>query len=165
MLAQVPSRIEFTITPGPTTTVIAVTPVIDGVLLTDRVRAYQRECGWDDRGDYLGIVPAYFKHGDAHAYWLDAEAAQPGGFFEDAGKIPVLDCTCGQWGCSPFIARVSATEGMVTWSDFANYSISRCESDRHYSKLGPFVFGRDDYEAAVDAIADAWSRGSYPVPV
>ena len=165
MLAQVSSRIEFAITPGPTSTVIAIEPVIDGVPLTERVQAYQRECGWDDRGGYFGIVPAYFKHGDARAYWLDAEESQPGGFFEDAGKIPVLDCTCGEWGCSPFVARVRAAQDVVTWTDFANFSISTFESDRHYSKVGPFVFRRDEYEAAVDAIAAAWARGSYPVPV
>lgn len=62
----------------------------------------------------------------------------------------LLGCTCGVPECWPLTARVSLAEDAVSWSGFRN--CHRAEGHPHawdHSALGPFVFDRKQYEAAV----------------
>jgi hypothetical protein len=93
------------------------------------------------------LIPEYFKCGPAKIHYLGLGGAR----LSRDGKVPLLGCHCGEWACSPFRGRVVAKCDTVIWQEFdSNWP------DRDYSSLGPFVFDRSDYEAAVDAIADKW---------
>lgn len=57
----------------------------------------------------------------------------------------LLRCACGIDSCSPVTATITVTEDTVTWSDFtAGVSWGS-------SLVGPFVFGRRQYDEAIDA--------------
>ena len=61
------------------------------------------------------------------------------------GRISVLGCGCGVVGCWPLQVVIDATEDDVTWSGFEQPHRRRWDHDG----LGPFVFDRDEYEAAL----------------
>jgi hypothetical protein len=88
-------RIAFTAEPwSEDPTVIVLVPVADEVPLTDLVHEYERRSGFEERDQsYGGLIPAFFNFGTAHAHFL-------GG---DSGRIPLLGCACGEWGCWPIM--------------------------------------------------------------
>lgn len=130
-----------------------VVPVVDGVALTDRIHDFEREHGMETRAvSYGGLIPAYFKFGPASHHYLTTHEV----FISRKGKIPVLGCECGEWGCWPLLARVILEKTTVTWTDFEQ----PYRPDRDYSSFGPFVFSRSAYESAIAAIADVWSSES-----
>lgn len=67
-------------------------------------------------------------------------------WFED-GDTVLLGCPCGEWGCWPLTVRVDVNESSVRWHTFRN---GHREWD--LSALGPFVFDRLEYEAALAAV-------------
>jgi hypothetical protein len=67
-------------------------------------------------------------------------------WFED-GDTVLMGCACGDWGCWPLTVRVDVNESTVRWHDFRN---GHREWD--LSALGPFVFDRLEYEAALAAV-------------
>jgi hypothetical protein len=85
-------------------------------------------------GGYRGLRPA----------WWRKLPEQDGD-----GRAVVLGCECGQPGCWPLRTRITIASDSVTWSDFQQ------PHRRHWrhDALGPFIFSRDAYEAAVSAIA------------
>ncbi|WP_283134636.1 hypothetical protein [Rhizohabitans arisaemae] len=64
-------------------------------------------------------------------------------FFE--GETVLLGCECGEWGCWPLTAQVEVSDQTVTWSGFRNGHRPGWTLDG----LGPFVFSREQYEAAL----------------
>lgn len=66
------------------------------------------------------------------------------------GRISVLGCGCGVVGCWPLRVVIDATEDHVTWSGFEQPHRRRWDHDA----LGPFVFDRDEYEAALRGAPD-----------
>jgi len=60
------------------------------------------------------------------------------------GDTVLLGCTCGEWGCWPLTARVEVDDAVIRWSGFRNGY-----RDWDLSALGPFVFDRAQYEAAL----------------
>lgn len=68
-------------------------------------------------------------------------------WFED-GDTVLLGCPCGEWGCWPLTVRVELTDATVRWHDFRTG-----HRDWDLSGLGPFVFDRPDYEAALQVIS------------
>jgi hypothetical protein len=67
-------------------------------------------------------------------------------------KVALLGCGgCGEEGCWPLAARIDRSNDTVTWSAFEQPH--RPEWD--LSALGPFVFDRHQYEAAISALGDA----------
>lgn len=63
----------------------------------------------------------------------------------DDGDTVLLGCNCGDWGCWPLVADVGVSEHSVTWSRFRNGH--RAVWD--LKDLGPFIFTREQYEAAL----------------
>lgn len=63
----------------------------------------------------------------------------------DDGDTVLLGCNCGDWGCWPLVADVALTETEVSWSRFRNGHRSNWD----LKELGPFVFDRAQYEAAL----------------
>lgn len=62
-----------------------------------------------------------------------------------AERTPLLGCPCGIPQCWPLTARIEATPRTITWSAFR-----RPERERWGElPVGPFVFGRTAYEAAL----------------
>jgi hypothetical protein len=127
-----------------------VVPIVDGVELTDRVHEFERERRMETRAvSYGGLIPSFFKFGSMGDHYLGT--ASPAGH---RGKIPVLGCECGEWGCWPLLARVIVGDTTVTWTDFEQ----PYRPDRDYRSFGPFTFSRADYESAIAEVAGAWKR-------
>ncbi len=65
-------------------------------------------------------------------------------------ECTVVGCNCGIPDCWPLTTRVSLAEDIVCWSRFQNWHrVKGCVSEWDHSALGPFVFDRHQYEAAV----------------
>jgi hypothetical protein len=63
----------------------------------------------------------------------------------DDGDTVLLGCLRGDWGCWPLVADVAVAEDSVTWSRFRNGHRATWD----LGDLGPFVFARTQYEAAL----------------
>jgi hypothetical protein len=93
--------------------------------------------------------------GDYHPLALSDINSDPSHFlghpvatwFED-GDTVLMGCPCGEWACWPLTVRVEVTDVTVRWHDFRTG-----HRDWDLSGLGPFVFDRPDYEAALRAIS------------
>lgn len=64
----------------------------------------------------------------------------------------VLGCICGFPDCWPLSTRISLAEDIVCWSRFSNWHMESRANIWDYSALGPFIFDRQQYEAAVRGV-------------
>jgi len=123
---------------------LLVQVLIDGRDLLDRVKEVELPQATADgqpdlAGSYQGLTPEQWE-------------ALPEQYGD--GRAAVLGCICGEVGCWPFRVRITWRSDTVTWSDFQ-------QQNRGWSHetLGPFVFAREQYEAAVArAVAGAERR-------
>jgi hypothetical protein len=76
---------------------------------------------------------------------------KPRPLYDFDGKVPVLGCRCGEIGCWPLLVRIRVDHSTVTWSDFEQPHRRAGSKASHwqYDGLGPFVFDRQQYEAAI----------------
>jgi hypothetical protein len=120
--------------------------LIDGRDLLDRVKVAELpQATADGQPDLAGSYQALTSE-----QW----AALPEQYGD--GRAAVLGCICGEVGCWPFRVRITWRSDTVTWSDFKQKNRGWT-----YEALGPFVFAREQYEAAVSrAVA---GRGAGPV--
>ena len=94
----------------------------------------------DRAGSYVGLpveavlFPSRRMLGEPEDCWDDWE-----------GRISVLGCGCGVVGCWPLQVRITVQDDAVVWNDFRQ---PHRKGWRH-DDLGPFVFGRKAYEAAL----------------
>ncbi len=92
-------------------------------------------------GDYepleLGDIASDRKHflGEPVATW-----------FGD-GDTVLMGCGCGAWGCWPLTVRVDVDASSIRWHDFRNG-----HRDWNLDTLGPFLFDRQQYEAALEPV-------------
>lgn len=119
---------------------------INGAELAELVRSFEDERGYRPAGGYAGLIPAHFNFGDLVAYFLGEDNGQ----WPRPGVVWLLGCDCGEVGCWPFEATISATSEHVTWARFRQ----PFRTTRDYSSLGPFEFGRAQYEAALKNAMD-----------
>lgn len=119
-------------------------PVVAGRSLVDMVADYELAQGFEPTGGYAGLVLASYDFGDLRAYLLGQQEPWPG------GRVPLLGCQCGEWGCWPLLATVTVQAGAVSWSRFEQPH----RPDRDYSGFGPFTFAERVYRAAVDEAAE-----------
>ena len=130
---------------------VEVVPVVDATRLTDLIHNFERETRMERRAvSYGGLIPAFFKFGPARVHFT----ASQGAFVRPPGKVPLLGCSCGEWGCWPLLARVTTTAVEVRWSDFEQ----PFRRDRDYSAFGPFVFDRQDYDRALATLSKVWDE-------
>lgn len=131
---------------------VEVVPAIDSTPLTDLVHAYESGRGYvtDEERAYGGLVPSQYRFGPAADHYLGLSA--PATDSPRAVKTPLLGCTCGEWGCWPLLARITASECGVTWSEFEQ----PFRPERDYAELGPFVFDRRAYEDALQVLQPIW---------
>ena len=98
-------------------------------------------------GKYVGLAPREVFSpsrrllGEPETYY---DADDPG------GRLALLGCGCGEPGCWPLLARITPRDDVVIWADFKQ------PHRRHwrYDALGPFVFERGEYEAALRGAPD-----------
>ncbi len=95
------------------------------------------------------------QHRDAEPIWLDwvGPSLERWGPYPTApsdditkwvpeGYVPILTCSCGDFGCGGACVRVSIERRIVRWSDFTTANGAKPVS------LGPFTFDRKQYEDA-----------------
>ena len=144
------STLSFSIQPFEE--VLGITPVVNGVPLTEMVLKFEIDERFEPTGGYGGLIPQWFKYGPLDHYFL--------GKFEGnvdsvgSGRIYLLGCgECGDVGCWPLTARITADLESVIWDCFHQPH----RPQRDYSKFGPFVFEAHQYREAVAAICFAVS--------
>ena len=120
--------------------VVTVTPFVNGVSLVDLARRVEagpaRAAGQPDlAGSYAGLAV----HGRRWQDWYSG--ADPQLY---ANTACLLGCGCGETGCWPLLATISFDDDTVTWHDFRTG-----HRDWDLGALGPFVFSRAQYEAAL----------------
>jgi hypothetical protein len=137
--------IQFVTAPRPDLgAVTEVVPVIDGCKLTDLIHEFERRAGMETRNtSYGGLIPAYIGPLDLH--FLGASRKR------DDRSVPLLGCSCGEWGCWPLLARVVATESFVTWTEFRQPH----RRERDYSGFGPFSFELRHYKSELVKLLSA----------
>jgi len=126
---------------------VEVVPYVDGRSLVDLVGRFERLRGYSPAGAYGGLVPAYFRYGDAAHQWY-GRGRTPAG-----GHAWVLACDCHEAACWPFEVTVDAGATTVAWRDLTQPF--RPEWD--YSGLGAFTFDRAQYDEAVRRVAHLFS--------
>ncbi len=124
-----------------------VTPDVNGTSLIELARQVELGPATDERepdmaGAYAGLVVGAMERVDwAHWYLND----HPQSWFGD-GDSCLLGCICGDTGCWPLSAKVTMPRGQVMWSKFRTGHRSW-----DLRALGPFIFHRDQYKAALAA--------------
>lgn len=70
---------------------------------------------------------------------------------EQEDTVALLECNCGNPGCWPWAVRITVYESEVVWSDFdqVHRAAGPGPTAWDYTGLGPFVFQKDEYMAAV----------------
>jgi hypothetical protein len=127
-----------------------VVPAIDETALTDLVHAFELRAGLETRSvSYGGLIPAHFDFGPLDLHYLDTSDGPQHDW------RPLLGCSCGEWGCWPLLARITAAGDSVTWTDFQQPH----RKQRDYSAFGPFSFSRKQYD---DALAQLVARVNQP---
>lgn len=158
-------KIRLTDTPGRLTSGIE----INGVDLLSWVREAEmpfgireaqarRESGGDAEpehfaGAYVGLGVAAFRW--PSRVLLDAPQGHAGHFVIAPAdprrqKATVLGCPCGILECWFFLVRISILDDLIVWSEFECFH----RSDWCLN-LGPFIFEREGYLAALGAPEDA----------
>jgi hypothetical protein len=131
-----------------------VVPIVDGVSLLTRIRDYETANLFDIAGSYAGIEPSS-KSPERWVRYLLGEA-NPEDVESSNGTTWLLGCGCSVAGCWPLEVFVAVERDTVTWDGFRQPH----RPERNYSRLGPFVFARDEYEQAVVSLAANLATGS-----
>ncbi|RBQ19409.1 hypothetical protein DP939_15950 [Spongiactinospora rosea] len=122
---------------------LMIVPHIGGVPLTELIDRFEITAGMRPAGDaYGGLIPRSFRFGPMPDHFLGRSADATG------PKKPVLGCKCGDWGCWPLMARITATADLVTWDSFEQPH----RRTRDYTAFGPFRFDRHRYDDALRAL-------------
>ncbi|MEV0331757.1 hypothetical protein [Nocardia sp. NPDC050717] len=120
-------------------------PRIDTIPLTDLIDTFEICAGMEPAGDaYGGLVPQFFRFGSAMDHFQ-------GSSFRLRQRTPVLACSCGELGCWPLLTRITRTGDLVVWDQFEQPH----RPMRDYTTFGPFLFDRNRYDEAVEALEDA----------
>lgn len=133
---------------------LVVVPHIDGAPLTELIDGFEIAAGTQPAGDaYGGLIPEFFRFGPMQDHFLGLSTGAMG------AKAPVLGCECGEWGCWPLMARITATADLVSWDTFEQPH----RKTRDYAAFGPFHFDRHQYDdalRALSAVIDADADGT-----
>jgi hypothetical protein len=125
---------------------LVITPVIDEISLVSRVKEFEEGRSYSPAGAYGGLVPSYFHYGELRKYFLGKEERQ----WPQPDQLWLLACDCGEVGCWPLAARVIVLNDTVRWTDFNQEH----RPDWDYTGFGPFVFAREQYDRAVEWVAN-----------
>ena len=120
---------------------VEVVPYVDGRSLVDVVGRFESARGYSPAGAYGGLVPAFFRYGDAAHQWYGRGRVPAGGRGCSRATATRRGAGRSRWRSTP--------TRTVTWRDLTQPF--RPEWD--YSALGPFTFDRAQYDDAVRAVA------------
>ena len=126
--------------------VLTLTPAINKIPLTELIENFEREHGMEPAGGYGGIIPAFFRYGPLDRYLLGQSEDER---FNSKGEYYLLACQCGEVGCWPLSARITATDKNIVWDHF----VQEHRRERDYSGFGPFTFELHAYENTIAEIA------------
>lgn len=123
--------------------VLEVLPHINDTPLTALIDRFEADAEMSPSGGYGGLIPSHYRFGplEDHFHGRSTTTMGPG--------TPVLGCACGDWGCRPLMARISATGGLVVWDSFERPNKRKT---RDYSSFGPFLFHRQQYDDALHTL-------------
>ncbi len=128
---------------------------IDGKPFTDLVReAEAAQAAAEQRpglaGSYEGLPAAEVLPPSRH--FLGKPEAQ---HLSMQDRVHILGCDCGESGCWPLACRMTTEGNQVRWSDFCQPHRSSPQNPAiwNYDGLGPFTFGRAQYEEALELAA------------
>ncbi|GAA3090316.1 hypothetical protein GCM10017562_71470 [Streptomyces roseofulvus] len=125
---------------------LVIVPRIDGAPLTELIDVFEIAAGMRPAGDaYGGLIPEFFRFGPLRDHFLGRSTGTRG------PKTPVLGCECGEWGCWPLMARITATTDLVIWDRFEQPH----RTARDYAAFGPFRFARHAYDHALGDLCAA----------
>ncbi len=125
--------------------VLSLTPVLNGVPLSQLAFLFEREQGFEPAGGYGGIVPNWFSYGPLEPYFL----GESGDDYFAKGSY-LLGCgDCAEVGCWPLRARIKTTRSIVIWDSFSQPH----RPQRDYADFGPFIFDLEPYRQSVRAAA------------
>jgi hypothetical protein len=130
--------------PDSVETVSRVVVSVDGLPLEELVRPVELPfAAAEGRPDLAGQYQAL---DDSRVCWPSRHfLGEPYLSETDEGDTVLMGCICGDPGCWPLSTDVEVGEETVTWSRFRN--VHRPNWD--LTRLGPFVFERSQYEAAL----------------
>ncbi|WP_368396751.1 hypothetical protein [Streptomyces sclerotialus] len=92
---------------------------------------------------YGGLIPQFFRFGPMTDHFHGRSANAMG------QRTPVLGCECGEWGCWPLMACITATAAVVTWDSFEQPH----RAERDCTAFGPFHFDRRRYHDALRVLS------------
>ncbi len=64
---------------------LAVTPIINGLPLSETVSAFERDHHFEPAGGYGGLIPQWFNYGNLKLYFLGM--FEPSSYFAKMGRI------------------------------------------------------------------------------
>src|ERR1035438_8527054 len=129
---------------------LAVIPIIDGVRLTKLIDDFESARGFDAAGGYAGLVPRNYRFGPLNCHFLgEADVYDLSGDWE-IPDVYLLGCTCGEVSCWPLTSSITKSADTIIWSDFSQPH----RPNRIYTAFGPFRFEFEQYETAVNAVAE-----------
>ncbi|GAA4238338.1 hypothetical protein GCM10022254_53870 [Actinomadura meridiana] len=135
--------IEFVVRRRPGLKVDEIVPILDGRSLLDLIDRFEIDSGMKPAGGaYGGLIPAYLRHKSFDEHFLGAP------FPGLSPKTAVLSCECGEVGCWPLMTRIIPTGSLVVWDAFEQIY----RETRDYTKFGPFLFDRTQYDQALQAL-------------
>ncbi|MDV9171137.1 hypothetical protein R6V09_13510 [Streptomyces sp. W16] len=127
---------------------LVILPRIGGAPLTELIDSFEIAAGMQPAGDaYGGLIPEFLRFGPMQDHFIGRSTNAMG------PKTPLLGCECGEWGCWPLMARITATADLVTWDSFEQPH----RKTRDYTAFGPFHFDRQRYDDALRALDAAIS--------
>jgi len=110
-------------------------------ILKEVEKPYAEEEGHPDlAGRYLGIIPKYVFYPSELLFGNPDPV-----LVYSEGKVTVLDCPCGCYGCWPIEVKISVLEDTVIWSAFEQPH--RSLEKWTYEGMRPFIFSREQYES------------------
>ena len=124
----------------------AVRILIDGVDLVERVHAVElpfakQEGHEESAGAYAGLPVSEIAKPSERFLGKDQLS-----YLQMSEKIALLVCPgCGEEGCWALLAEIEVLDNRIIWRDFEQPH----RPEWTLSSLGPFVFERADYEAAI----------------
>jgi tRNA nucleotidyltransferase/poly(A) polymerase len=94
------------------------------------------------------LLPSRLPKRKIHHLWQRYHWYNP-----DTETIVLFQCTCGEPYCAFLRVRIQENDDTVTWSDFGppNHRQDSALVQQQFYNLGPFVFGRQQYEQAITA--------------
>src|SRR5215471_18215401 len=123
------ARVSFSIEPF-REGVFAIRPAVNGTPLTDMISSFERDQDFKPAGTYGGLIPQWANYGPLDRYFLGDFGQKS--YFVRMGAVYLLGCQCGEVGCWPLTARISASTKSVTWDSFEQEH----RRERDYSAFG-----------------------------